>query len=352
MKKEKNNQKFGYLIKIIVFILSLFSLIMSLFTIIDCFKNQKYETDIKYIYDIKNDLEYKVHLYENSFFEEPYLEMDKNYTAKLIKNIDVEYTSDFNISKYTNMTYDYMVKATINGKYQNNNNGLDNSLWTREYTIVDYKNVVLSNKTENVIKIPVTIEYPFYKNYVTEFQKQMRLDIDAVLDVILYINYTFYVDGDKVMQDVEMHLNIPLTDPIFEISKNIPDPVHEVVFAPSKLKLNKVKLFGSIALFLGSLIGFVLLFNLTFKIKKKSIYEQKIKRIFKDYGDIIAETINLPNLEESEILDIKEFVDLVDIEEELKIPIIYYQKVKNKEGWFILIHGKHIYRYILKVNKK
>ena len=46
--------------------------------------------------------------------------------------------------------------------------------------------------------------------------------------------------------------------------------------------------------------------------------------------------------------DIKNFEDLINIEEELRIPILFYELEKDDEAWFIITTETQAYRYILK----
>jgi septal ring-binding cell division protein DamX len=38
---------------------------------------------------------------------------------------------------------------------------------------------------------------------------------------------------------------------------------------------------------------------------------------------------------------------MIDVEEELKSPIMLYEHIKNEESWFIVVNGNYAYRYIL-----
>ena len=69
-------------------------------------------------------------------------------------------------------------------------------------------------------------------------------------------------------------------------------------------------------------------------------------KILKRYGDVIAETSTKPDFKESN------FIDIVNIEDELRIPILFYENIKGKESWFIIINNDKVYRYILKIERK
>lgn len=351
-KKQQNELVFKQWFKVMLIFVSLFTFLVSVLTLYRTFNKDRTIDEIKYMYDVNNTIDYKVHLYDNSFFEEPYLGMDKQYTAKLIDNISIEVLNSISVSKISNIEYDYAITATIDGSYQNDMNSLNNELWNRRFVLVNHVNKIVNNVSRNEITVPIDIDYQYYKDYVTEFQKQLRLDIDAILKVDLIIDYRFYVEGDKVSKRQITTVNIPLTDPTFKINVDLPEPINEITFIEVEQKNNIVKIIGSIILLISSFFCGIALLILFYKDTKKTEFVLKLNKILKDYGDIIAETINMPNLEGQEVLELKVFTDLIDIEEELKIPIIYYEKVKNKEGWFMLNHGRQTYIYVLKEKTK
>ena len=43
---------------------------------------------------------------------------------------------------------------------------------------------------------------------------------------------------------------------------------------------------------------------------------------------------------------------MINIEDELRIPILFYESIKGKESWFIIINNDKAYRYILKIKLK
>lgn len=351
-KKEKVDLIFKKWFKILLVLIALFTFIVSIVTLYKYFNKTRMVDEIKYVYDINNSLDYKVYLYENSFFQEEYLEKNKQYTAKLIDHIDIELLNSISVSKISNIEYDYSVNATIEGSYKNGNDNPESELWTRRFNLIERTKKNVTNVSRNEIKIPVQIDYQTYKNYVTEFQKQLRLDIDAVLKVEIKLDYKFFVEGEKVVKNQVIYLNIPLTEPTFKITTEVPENINDMSFIEGMKRDNIIILISAIILMLSSIFCGVAVLILFIRKTKKTEYTVKLNKILKDYGDIIAETVTIPSLEEQEVLEIKEFVDLVDIEEELKIPIIFYEKRKNKEGWFILNHGRYIYRYILKDGSK
>ena len=338
--------------KIIVLLVLLLVFINSIKIIYHGFNVERDVNEIKYIYNIENSVDYSVQMFPNSFFEEEYLGMNKQYTSKLVDNVVINYKSLLSVSKISNIAYDYTLKLTLYGNYNENNNYTDSSLWTKEYVLMDKVYNVNNSTSKNELVVPITVNFDYFKNIANQFEKELRLDIDAFLDVELLINYRFYVNGDKVTKSQTMNVKIPLSEATFTIDVFAPSIQNEIVFIERNSKFDKVKIGSGIISLLGAILGAVAIV-LSIKLEnQKSEYALRLTKILKDYGEVIAETTNLPNFNNQNILEIKEFTDLIDIEEELKIPIIYYEKRKNTEGWFFITHNQNIYRYILKIVNK
>ena len=89
-----------------------------------------------YNYKINRNIDYKVYLKPNDFYEEKFLPKNKQYTSELIDYIDIDLSYLFNGSKITNMNYDYDVSATIVGEYENTSSG-KSEIWTKKYVILE-----------------------------------------------------------------------------------------------------------------------------------------------------------------------------------------------------------------------
>ena len=68
----------------------------------------------------------------------------------------------------------------------------------------------------------------------------------------------------------------------------------------------------------------------------------------KDYGDIIVETTSPVNFNDYQVIHVKNFNEMIDLEEELHVPILYFEPAVGQESWFMLIHDKVLYKYDLK----
>ena len=300
-----------------------------------------------YSYNMKRNIDYKVYLKKNSFFEEEFLEKGKQYTTQLIDYIDIDFSYIFNGSDLADINYYYDIKASIIGEYENTSSG-KSELWTKKYTLLDTKSKKLVNSTEFTIQENLKINYEEYNKIVNDFKNNFKLAIDAYLNIKLNIKYDGKViKNNKLIDDADtLEINIPLSRSTINIeTKYDEDNSKNLMPEITNIKDAK-KIYAGVVIIIIDLLLFIILFNKIF-INKKSLYLKTLHKIMKDYSEIIIESSTNLNYDELEILDIKTFDDMVDIEEELKSPIMVYERIKNKESWFIVVNGNYAYRYIL-----
>ena len=83
------------------------------------------------------------------------------------------------------------------------------------------------------------------------------------------------------------------------------------------------------------------------KFSKKSDYAIALNRILKNYGDIVAEIVSPVEIDSLNVIDVKNFDQLLDIEEEVRMPILFYETIADEQGEFIIICDNMAYRYVI-----
>ena len=148
----------------------------------------------------------------------------------------------------------------------------------------------------------------------------------------------------------EITLKIPLTEKVVMITQDYKDTEKNIV--EQKKEKENIQLIpviiGSVTL-LTSLTLLIHLSKTVIFINTKSRYKKEIEKLFKEYSEILVEVSSPIEFDNFTFIDIKEFDDMIDLEEEYKSPILYYEKVKDYESWFVVIKDNFMYRYIYKV---
>ena len=303
-----------------------------------------------YNYKINRNIDYKVYLKPNDFYEEKFLPKNKQYTSELIDYIDIDLSYLFNGSKITNMNYDYDVSATIVGEYENTSSG-KSEIWTKKYVILEKQTKQIFDTTSFDINQNLKINYNQYNKIVNDYKSKFRLSIDAYLKIKLNIKYKGTIQSTKdVISDTDnVELDIPLAKNAIKIdTKYDKETEKNLIHNIEELRNEKQAIIGVIILIFDIFV-FISMFNKLF-INRKNYYEKILNKILKDYAEIIVEVSNPINLNGLEVFDIKNFDDMIDLEEELKSPILLYETIKGKESVFIVVNDNYAYVYTLNNN--
>ena len=170
--------------------------------------------------------------------------------------------------------------------------------------------------------------------------------------MVIEYNSTSKLEGydsnltDKKTITMVMPLNKAVTDVTITGIEPTTNNITKTVTPDNNI--NYVLLILSIVLLVISLpTGFISFYKL-FKITNVSQYIVQQKRILKNYGDIIAEVTTKPDLRDIKVIRVKEFEDLINIEEELRVPILFYELRDRDESWFVINTVGQAYLYVLK----
>ena len=83
----------------------------------------------------KNQIDYKVYLKENNFFDTKYLGMNQAYITSLIDYLDVNFNYNLVLDESRNGSYTYYIKGIMSADIQNSSS----SYWKKEYKRLYYR---------------------------------------------------------------------------------------------------------------------------------------------------------------------------------------------------------------------
>lgn len=350
-KKNENKIILKQWVRVFLLILVIAVMVTSVVSMIKTINPEVIAREKLYSYDYKADLNYRVYLKQNSFYTAPYMGANKQYIASIIDHIEVDAKYDFNSTEDLDYTYNYSVIAIARGMHEDSD-GKDVDVWSREYPISNMESNSGTGKDFKIAK-NINIDYNMYNSVLTSFREQFGLSVDARVDLEVKINVTGSLKGtnEKTLEESQvLKLKIPLLVQTVKITPDYVNSGGDTVYrniTPQK-QINMPLLAGSVILLLASLIIFVKLVKGLLIITRKSEYVLAVNKIFKEYEDIIAETHNMPDLNKYDVVNIKNFKDMVDIEEELHSPIIYFEIEEDAKCVFLILHEKTAYRFLLR----
>lgn len=346
-RKDKSKGK-----SVVILIVSAIVCILSVLAIIKSFNLfKKVEKTVTYAYNINNKVDYKVYLKENEFIKAEYLSPGETYISGLIDYIDIDFSYLLAGTKSKNIKYSYEVIGTINGEYQTSEE-LDNSqVWTKKYELApltEEETITNNLKVDNTFKI----DFNKFNNEVTAFKKNLNLQVDATLNVKYIIRTN--IPDEKITKVTEFEVNIPLNKQAFNITSKYNSEEYGSVYDENETAAETdypILAIGIVFLLLSS-FGIYESMSKIIVVNKKTPYETELNKLLSKYGDIIIEVVDPIATKGLSIIDVKNFNEMIDLEEELRIPILQYETVKGQESWFTVLKDKILYRYVLKNEKK
>ena len=299
-------------------------------------------------YNENGNLDYKVYLFENEFYEEPYLGKDMLYVASLIDKIHLDFNYKYNIEDQENLDFNYRIV----GKLSITNSEGTKSYFEKTYDLLNSKSISMKNSKEQIIKETIDIDYPYYNSLANNFKSTYGLDTASNLNVYMVIDKKSNQDSNfNLNSNSMMNIKIPLS----EKAINIELDSNDINRTSSILKERKMSLSNIIMLILGvvliiaSLVVAITIIRILSKIlNKKTAYDKYIQKILKEYDRLIAEVSTMISLEKKEIIKITKFTELLDIHDNLQLPIMYYSVTDHQKANFFINHDKTVYLLTVK----
>ena len=296
-------------------------------------------------YDINSNIDYKVFLFENDYLPYEYMQEGKAYISNLVAKVRADFDYTIKTSDKFDSEYEYDIYAKAIVAHETSGK----ELWTDRIDLVNNVKIDVEDKKNaidrNEIKIKDSVEIPYnlFNTKVKAFKNQHNIPIKAFIDVELVI-----VDKVTKKQVATTGLSMDLYEDIFEVSEVKTGEYTENI--TEEEVPNKILIFVIFCIMFtsGLYTLFMIYLIIDYSLSKKTYYAKAIYTILKNYGDIVAEVVKPIELDNLKVIDVKNFDQMLDVEEELRIPIMFFETIKGKEGWFVLVHNDLAYRYILK----
>ena len=346
-KIEESDKYIGFSTRVCFYsIICLISIALAIFCITKSLTINKEE----YVtYQEKSDIDYRVNLKSNDFYESPYLKKDMIYIASLINGIDINFLYDFTITEPANITFNYDIIAKLEIV-----DPVDKQVYfEKEYTLLEKQQATIDQKQQYFINQPISIDYNYYNTLANSFKSTYGVDSESNLVVYLRINKTNTNDTDLIK--INNVSNMSLTIPLSEKAINIQMDYKEIDASKTLIKEENIKITNVLFVILSILfllIAVKMLHDLI-KIlpmfhKRPSLYDSYIKKILTEYDRLIVESSYCPEFEKYNLIKVKEFNELVDVHDNLNQPILYYEVTKHQKSYFYIKSNDDIYLTTIK----
>jgi len=323
---------------------SLAFIIFSIFCITNSISLGKEKSGISY--HENGNIDYKVYLKDNNYYEEKFLGKDMQYIASLINTINVDFKYQIHATEKMDFNYKYKVLGTLKITDKTDESKV---LYTKDYILKEEKiEKIMDNNFE--ITEDVDIDYDKYNSYANAFRRDYALtsNADLVLKMVVEVDGKYDGIEEQINKNNNLEISIPLSEQTIDITMDASKINQSDILSKNEgFKVtNMILLVAGIIL---CMIGFILFGTaIYFYLERYSNdpYEKALHKILKNYDTYIIKSKS--NFRESKnLVRVSSFEELIDAQQIEKTPILFYEVEPGKKAYFVLNGTKTTYRFTL-----
>jgi len=307
-------------------------------------KENIYEYTNKYFYS------YDILMLENNYVNKENLG-DKNvYITDLMDIAKINMTYVYNANQNSDVLCTYRIIGNLEAIYSKD--GQKQKVLKDTEVLVDTKDI--NKNSDSTVEINENFDLNLKEKIemIKGFKEELGMQIETTYTILLEVTTSTSVMGQEVT-------NVYTPDLVFEISPKtttVKTNAEENSRPQIVTKLmNEKDEFAEIKCIIATfvfILSIALLIVLLIKTKNnntiKNNYKIELNKILKECGEKIVEVGSKIDTEGQNIIDIKDFDEIIKVSEELFKPILYWNDENEEKSWFCVMGSNIIYRFILK----
>lgn len=299
-------------------------------------------------YNEIGNIDYKVFLKENNYYQEKYLGKDMQYIASIIQNIVPTFTYEMHSEEKLEYTYNYKVTADLIISDPNDNNKV---LYKRPSIVLKDTKEKVTGSSFRVNK-DVSINYDEYNNYVNAFKKEYALSVNSKL--VLTFNIDVVGKSPLLKEDFEKSSKLVIAIPMSEQTINIGIDTSDINNSGTLERNYMSQIKKPVALVLGIIVGllslallYIVIYNFLTNRSKTDVYKATIKGILREYDRAIVSSKTADTIDESKynVIEVPRIEELLDAHDSTGKPILYNEDTENGISTFIIVSDEILYKY-------
>ena len=300
-----------------------------------------------YSYSITQALSSNVKYLDSSFFTDGPSSENTAYVADLTDSIDARYTMRYAASKSSSLTANYDVTARVKANYAvGGDTDQSSNVWTKEYLIKEPTSKSLDTAHINEV-IDVSIPYAEYKKVANDFRTALALPTTSEVVVTFTYRINGSVDGMPINDIKTSTLVAPLDQQLYRPALKTEKEFKKDVVATNDIAEVNRKILIQLAIWaLAMTTGLAMIgYGLRKKIFKTP-YQRELEKIYRYHDGVIVRTKHPVDISDDKIVPMRSFDDMLNLEEELKVPIVA-NEISSTTTEFMIVNSGVVYRYTL-----
>jgi hypothetical protein len=300
-----------------------------------------------YTYTVQQTAHPTVHYSQSSFFGTTPDPTNTAYIADITKSIDAQFHYFYSGSKVTDLSYRYWATATLRSTFGTDNSpgGVAN-VWNKQFQLLD---PVTGTKTSKTLTFDPVVHIPYadYKTDIDQFKNSFKAPLNGEMVVDFTAQVSGKVNGTPFTDTKVSIISAPLDQLIYQLGVKFAKIDNEQVQPASSKRLadtiNEYELPVAVIL---AILG---LTYIAYGFRRqifKTPYMRELERIYRYHDGIIIRASRPTNLTGKNVVPVQSFDDLLNLEEELKTPIVA-SPAGDSATQFMITRDDIVYVYTL-----
>ena len=301
-------------------------------------------------YENKLDTNYTVNVKENPYILEKNLPMGKVYVTDLIDSIDMNLNYSYKATEDANIKYKYKIVGVLGAYYTSN--GVEQRVWEKEYELKQMSEEVLTTGKEIKINELVNVKLDSYNKEIASFEKEFGMPLKSNLLIQMEVFMDSKVDDIKFDNNYFTNIQIGLGGKTTQVQGDLQEVEKDII----KQEYTRIETGDIVAIiiYIGIIaisalcLRFVIFNTKSINVLKNS-YKAELNRILKSCDEKIVKLSKKLDVKGKEIIEVKDFGELIKLSEELFKPVLYWEVSDKEAAEFFVITSNVIYRFKLEV---
>lgn len=300
-----------------------------------------------YQYTVDQNVKTDVQYFESSFYENGPGAANSAYIAELTDKIAAQFVYDYKASKAEKISYTYAVTSSIRGLYSlKDAEKAQPTVWTKEFQLVEPTSRTVNTKSFSV-EPEVDIPFAEYKKKIDQLNTALSLSLTSEAVITFTMKVSGTVDGSQFRDIKSATVTAPLNQQLYSLAvKYEKHDTGQVAAKNGSAAWDITQHYEEIFALVLGLIGLVLTVVGFRKQIFKSPYQRELDRIYRLHDGIIVRANKQTDLEDRKVVSVQSFEDMLNLEEELKVPIVA-SPAGGEAMHFIIMRDDVAYVYTL-----
>lgn len=232
--------------------------------------------------------------------------------------------------------------------------GKSQKVWEKEYVLLEDKEGK-SYSEELKIEQTLKLDLKEYNNHVKAFEQYIGMQLKCVMKLKFNVVVQTQIKGEEIKEEYVSNVSLDLGQKTTEILGDLTEQNSEYIMGEDanieNISIVNV-IINIVLLIIGILMMRYILTKTVISHNIKNEYKLELNKILRTCQDKIVQVSRKIDVNETEIVEVRDFGEIIKLSEELSKPILcWIDKTKN-EAWFCVISSKVTYCYVLSQNHK